>query len=100
MACTAISPSCALHEIGMRLDKIQHIMAGARRLSVADIDTAIELKAAQYADEVNERRRMNLNKFKLDASETFTISQAMEELFPTHKRVRLKNDIAAAGLLD
>jgi hypothetical protein len=38
--------------------------------------------------------------FKLEESDKFTVEQAMNQLFPHEKRVRLKNDLAAAGIID
>jgi hypothetical protein len=89
----------ALHDIGMRLEKIDHIMAGARQITPAEVDAAMQLKAELYCHEVNEKRRRNKNVYKLDAKDVFTVEAAMDDLFPVHKRVRIKNDLLAAGII-
>jgi hypothetical protein len=69
----------ALTEIGMRVEKIHHVMAGARQITVADVDAAMQLKAELYVHDVNEKRKRNKNFYRLEAKDTFTVEQAMEE---------------------
>jgi hypothetical protein len=89
----------ALDEIGMRPEKVRHVMAGRRSITIEDVDAAMRHKAEMYAFDVNESRRRSKNKYFLEDSEKYAVEPAYAELWPTHKSVRLKNDLAAAGII-
>jgi hypothetical protein len=90
----------ALDEIGLRPQRVKQIMAGVVKMSVNDVDQAISEQAKKLSEETNEKKRISTNKYKLDAHETMSVEAALDLLFPIHKRVQLKNELLAAGLID
>ena len=90
----------ALDEIGLRPQRVKQIMARAVKITVKDVDAALREKAQKLADDTNEKKRISTNKYKLDGHEIMSVDAALDLLFPIHKRIQLKNELLAAGLID
>jgi hypothetical protein len=90
----------ALDEIGMKPKHVTQIMAGSVKIDSKLVDAAIRAKCEKIAEEANEKKRMWTNKRTLAAHETTTVEQILDRDWPLHRRVRLKNTLAAAGIID
>jgi uroporphyrinogen-III synthase len=89
----------ALKELGLKVDRINRVLAGAAKLTAKDIDAAMLARATEHANEENQRRRISKNKLQLDPTEVYSVDSAMKELFSFEKRIRLKNTLHAAGVI-
>lgn len=87
-------------QLGLKHQTITAIQAGAApKLSAADVDAAMEERAKEHADQINEKLRISKNVKTLDPCDVFTVDRAKRELYPMELSVRMKNSLLKAGLL-